>query len=408
MGLLVACGNAGFDELAIDMGTDTIVADIDGDGRADVLALVHQFGNQPVRGLLSARRQTAAGRFAAAESLVVGCYPWSMTLADVDGDGRPDLVVTDVGAWNCSDSAAGDSVLLLRQDPAQAGRFLAAEKLAGELTGYGAAVADLNGDGAPDIAFGRGTRDAPRLTVLYQDPAQRGRFRSPVELAAPGSISQIVAGDIDRDGRADLFYVAYGPSTGYTPNSSLIAVTQSPDGTLGAPRALVTQTGVNVQRLAILDLDGDGRQDLIAHFTPYSTEYRGFVRALRQEPAPMTWSAPIDLSLDALLGQNGTAFGDVTGDGRPDVVMAGSWPESGGPYAPPDIRSRVNLLGGLGDGRFAHMLAQDVEPQPDAAAIGDLDGDGRNDVVLHDGHMAWWLRQSPSAPGSFEAPHALP
>jgi hypothetical protein len=41
-------------------------------------------------------------------------------------------------------------------------------------------------------------------------------------------------------------------------------------------------------------------------------------------------------------------------------------------------------------------------------AIGDLDDDGRNDIVLHADGAAWWMPQSATAPGSFNAPQPLP
>ena len=210
------------------------------------------------------------------------------------------------------------------------------------------------------------------------------------------------------DGRADLFVVAYGSSTGYVPNNWLAVALQLSGGQLAPATLLSSQTGVNVQRLAIIDLNGDGRADLLAHMTPCCSGYVPFLRAIRQGPETLTWSAPTDTDLAGILGVDSTAFGDLNHDGRPDVVLAGSWPESGGPLAAPNIRSRVNLLFGRGDGNFAFVGGIDVGLQPTAASIADLDGDNRNDIVLHDGDTLWWMRQSAAQPGSFEAPRPLP
>jgi hypothetical protein len=406
--LLAGCGDSAYQSLAINGGTDVVVGDLDGDGRADVLALTHQFGDQPQQGMLTVRRQTQPGRFAPAESYVVGCYPWTMTLTDVDGDGRADLVVTDVGYSGCSDPTARAALYLLRQDATRPGRLLAPEPLVEEIHVYQPAVADLNGDGAPDIAYGESLSGAQRYFTLYQDPLRRGRFLPPVERAAPGMVGKMLAGDIDGDGRADLLMTIYGASTGYVSHSMLAIALQHADGTLGDVATLSDQTGVNVEHLGILDVDGDGRQDLMAFFTPSSTDFQDFVRTLRQGGAPLTWSAPVDVDTSTLMGTDNAAFGDLDRDGRPDVVLAGSWPESGGPLAAPNIRSRVNLLLGRSDGgNFLFVAGIDVAPWPDAVAIGDLDGDGRNDIVLHDGSAQWWMRQT-ATPGSFEAPQPLP
>lgn len=409
LALPVACGGPAYELAPIDMGTATVVVDIDGDGRADVLSLVHQFGGQPVQGVLTVQRQTAPGAFAPAERYVVGCYPWAMVLADVDGDGRVDLVVTDVGSWNCNDPSAQEALYLLRQDPARPGRLLAPQKLAENVYSYAAAVADLNGDGAPDIAYGDRVGTERRLMVLYQEAARRGSFAAPVAVA-PRCLSQIVAGDIDGDGRADLFFTDWDPTADDPPTAWLTVMTQTERGTLGLPTRLASYVGVHTDFIAIGDFDGEGRADLLAFFEPSSAlrNDQPYLRTLRQGPGPLTWSAPIDLDLAGVQGYGETALGDLNQDGRPDVMLAGFWPESGGPLAAPHVRSRVHLVLGVGGAQFVYGGGIDVAPAPDAAAVGDLDGDGRNDIVLWADGAVWWMPQSATAPGSFGAPQPLP
>jgi len=406
--LLGGCGGSPQGSLAIDGGTEVMVADLDGDGRRDILALTYQFGDQPHQGLLTVRRQTQQGHFAAAESYVVGCYPWSLVLADVDGDGHADLIVTDVSYTGCADPTAGKALYFLRQDPTRPGRFLAPVKLTEDVRTYRPAVADLNGDGAPDIAYGESASGSARYHVLYQNLQQRGRFAAPVEIAAPGMVADMVADDIDGDGRADLLMMVYDTARSYPSHSMLAVVVQRADGTLAPTVLLSDQTGVNVDRLAILDVDGDGRKDLLAFFTPASTDYHRLLRTLRQGSVPLSWSTPVDVDVQFVPGTCEAGFDDLDQDGRPDVVLGCTWPESGGPLAASNVRARVNLLLGRdGGGNFVFAAGIDVAPWPDAVAIGDLDGDGRNDIVLHDGSAQWWMRQT-ATPGSFEAPQPLP
>lgn len=409
--LITGCGGGGGGGGTgpIDMGRDIVVADIDGDGRADVLTLTYRYGDQPKQGVLSVRRQTSPGVFAPTERYSVGCYPWTMVLADLDGDGRPDLLVNDVSSFDCNDPQAGaPAIYLLRNDPARPGRLLAPVKLVDGVNTYRAVVADLNGDGLPDVTFGETIQGTNRLWIAYQNSVNRGQFAPPVKVALPGSPSEIAAGDIDGDGRTDLLLYLHFSPTGFTPNTALAIVMQQSGGTLAPAVVLATQTGLNAQAVAIADADGDGRADLLAHLTPFSTDYAPVLRVLRQGATPLNWGAPIDTALARVDGQYGTAFGDVNQDGRLDVVLAGSWPEGSGPLAGPNIRSRVNLLLGPGNGTFPIASAMDLSVQPGwGVTVADIDGDGGNDIALvGNGLTAWWMRQA--APGTLEPPRALP
>ncbi|MCJ7709410.1 MAG: VCBS repeat-containing protein, partial [Chloroflexi bacterium] len=209
-GLLLATGLAACGPNGIELGggssndwlfpltvaTDVAVIDIDGDGRADVLTLEQLSTSDTDRkGRLLVYRQTTPGVFAAADVHLVGYYPWHFAIADINDDGAPDLVITD--------PSAGD-VWLLRQDAGDRGDFQAPVRLASDIHAYSVAVADLNGDGAIDIAMPVGRLATSSMFLLYQDPANPGSFLPEVELELPGPGSHAAAGDLNQDGRPDL------------------------------------------------------------------------------------------------------------------------------------------------------------------------------------------------------------
>ena len=108
---------------------------------------------------------TTAGTFMPAVDVPSGGAPNQVVIGDIDGDGLPDLALADLNG----------SVILLMQDPAHPGQFLAPLVLPTPTSASSVALADLNGDGVLDIvacgsdAYGNNGA----VYVLLQVPAPR-------------------------------------------------------------------------------------------------------------------------------------------------------------------------------------------------------------------------------------------
>lgn len=371
--------------------TDVVAADIDGDGRTDIISLAMLSTDMSQReGRLVVYRQTGPEVFTPPDTYVVGIYPWKLAAGDIDGDGLPDLVVSDTD---------GHAVWLLLQNPGDKGKFLSPQKLAGATNIYDAALADLNGDEAPDIAIADRLTDSNQIMLLYQNPAQRGTFLPAVDLVLPGTPSNLATGDLNDDGRADLFMWLYLASSGYTPNGELAISLQQSDGTPGPVVQLAPQTGRNVGLLAIADYNGDGRNDLFAFFTPFSSDYDAKLTVLLQESQPGTFSTPVDTSLAGIKGIDDAAVADLNGDGRPDVAVVGFFPMG---------QSRLNLFTQTGGGAFALASSYDLPIAVSRVAASDIDGDGLIDLIALGGNnRCLVLIQSHTLPGTFNRPQAL-
>ena len=271
---LAACGGGGSD--VSDLGpfwvaTDIAAADLDNDGRTDVVsvAMLANSGTQN-QGYLRVYRQTSSWGFAFSQYLV-GTYPWRVKIADIDGDAAADLLILDVGR----SGASPGMVWLMRQDRRNRGVFLAPEVVAAGLPStYDFAVIDADLDGAPDIVLASGIGGSDGAALLLQDPSQRGTFRPATLITFPGKPQAVGMGDLNGDGLPDLAFYAttsFSVDTGSTGHFAIVHAQKS--GGFGPPTVLFPQIGVNAQLMQVGDANGDGRPDVLSVFTPFSTNF---------------------------------------------------------------------------------------------------------------------------------------
>jgi hypothetical protein len=216
-------------------------ADLDGDGRTDLVSL------QNPDGVGRVLRQSAQGELVADPRLLIGLpNAVDLVLGDVNGDGRPDALV-------CSASTGSNLSISLQQPD---GRFQPIDALR-VVSNWGcssAALADLNGDGRTDIVVTTGGAEPSFIAVLYQ--RADGSMAPPLEVATHGYPSAVQVVDVDGDGRADVV-VAHGTAL------RVGLYLGKPDGTLAAEQLFVILDRGLGANLLVADLTRDGRPDIL-------------------------------------------------------------------------------------------------------------------------------------------------
>ncbi|WP_374468807.1 FG-GAP-like repeat-containing protein [Phenylobacterium sp.] len=360
-------------------GGDTVVrefllADVNGDGRTDAVLTYQLFPLEnrpiPVRVLLG----DGAGGFSdGTAGMFLGGAPRLVdgrahVLADLDGDGRKDLFLADAG-YGAAPYPGAPNVLAL----SGGGTWAEASGRLPANSDYTptAAGADIDRDGDVDLFVGDLGQRGPYFLI---NDGRAGftldQTRLPDLVANPtfGRYATALLFDADGDGAPDLFLGGDGDSKVLlNDGTGRFAIPGGMTFPIAGPHQVVDAQAA--------DLNGDGRQDIVL-----TVAGDGFSRA----------------SLQVLINQGGGVFADETAHRLPrgGVVADGGWV-----YRAPlvdlngDGAMDIVLSGGadsarailLNDGMGRFTPAPGLVPSLgvlDRLAVGDIDGDGRTDLVV--------------------------
>ncbi len=180
-----------------------VVGDVNGDGFPDIVtATADDSGNNGAI-VVFYQDPTNAGSFPTPVTFAAGAQPGSVKIADLNGDTLPDLAVANIGPGTDGIGSAGVTVLV--QDSANPGTFLAPVTYAAQSGTIHLVVADVDGDGKSDIVTANlGPSPSGSVSILLQDATRPGVFLAPVSYSGFGQPLSVAVGDLNNDGRPDI------------------------------------------------------------------------------------------------------------------------------------------------------------------------------------------------------------
>jgi hypothetical protein len=322
--------------------TSMVTADLTGNGKQDLVVT----SNGAIAELLG----NGDGTFQTPTKVQTPGQQYGAAVGDVNRDGKPDLVTDDTGH-------GAVTVLLGNGD----GTFQSAVNYqieGGNTIPYSVAVADLTGNGILDIIA---STSSGTVDVLMGNGD--GTFQAPTSYAAGGSLGAIqdmVVADVNGDGKPDIICATsngasvllnqgngtFGPATtfgtGYT-NSSVVVADLNGDGipdiaitnpggnavnvllgtgngSFGAPQSYSTGAGTTPRGLAVANING--RADIVTADQGTST-----VSVLANN-GDGTFAAPLTFSVGNSKQPRVVAVADLNGDGKPDIITGNDYPTS--------------------------------------------------------------------------------
>jgi hypothetical protein len=323
--------------------------DLDGDGKPDLVVAGYGYGS------ISVYPNTSSGgaiSFGAKTDYASGTWADKVIITDIDGDGKPDVAVVNGLA----------STISIFRNTSTLGSisFAAKVDLITGSTPFDLTFADFDGDGKPDLAA---TNAGSNTVSVFLNTSSIGTisFAAKSDFSAGTYTWGIAAGDIDGDGKPDIVAV--------NRNSTSISVFTniSSTGIISFAAKVDYTTGATPYYVAISDLDADGKADVIVANGGASS-----ISVFKNNSTSGSVSLASKVDYAALSTASGVSVSDIDGDGKPDVVVSNYGANS------TSILKNTSTTGTI---TLASKVDFQLKGGSYLATIADFDGDGKPDIA---------------------------
>ncbi len=376
----------------VDVATGTepysvAIGDLDNDGKPD-LAVANQVSNTvSVFKNISTRGSLTSGSFAAKVDFPTNTEPYYVGIKDLDGDGKPELIVSNNDDDNVSIYKNTTTTGVIN-----ASSFVTKVDFTTGENPWNVTIDDFDLDGKPDLAV---VNDVGNTVSILRNTSGKGiidatSFATHVEFATGSFPIGIDSEDLDGDGKIDIV-VTNQASTSISVLRNTSTVGSITAGSFATK--VDFSTGLDPYSIAIGDLDANGKPEVIV--ANYSS---GTASVFNNTSTSGTITLSAKVDFDSGTGSLTVALNDIDGDGKIDLTVT-----NGG--------NRISVLKNINSS--APIVITSFSPRVDflatnvpyGLAIGDLDGNGKPDVAATNssGTTASLLRNTVSSLPPFTA-----
>ena len=347
-------------------------ADVNGDGRLDLICANYNDDT------LTVLTNNSGGVFGSNATVAVGKRPGCVIAADIRGSGKVDLICANY------EYGGGKTLTILTNNGS--GIFGSNTTLTAGIGPYWVIAADLKGIGKLDLVTANAGTNGNGTTLTIFTNNGSGILSSNVALTVGSAPDSVAAADVNGDGKLDLICAN-------DLGNSLTVLTNKGNGTFLLKTTIAV--GVGPGSVIAADVNGDGKADLISANLSASTltvvtntGNGGFVISA-------TLSLPTLSSIPAL--PTGVAAIDLNGDGKVDLVSANS--HNG-------FLGSLSVFTNNSSYRFGSNATVIVGAFPNCVAVADVNADGKPDLISanQDANSLTVLKNTNVFPASVSTP----